>query len=301
MVMLMLRAFFTLVCFCLIGTSAWAELRADRTDVNTSTGKAIVSVVFPAEIKGDLYLAFNLNGQLYFYNNLGTTSTKVTPFIRNASFSKTLQVLTVSSDGVPSGVYPLYQVVTIPDGDPLNFSNWIGGLGGLSTLNFRINIVDKPTDSVATSASPSPPQDLVSSSTSDCIVLKIQSRITKLIIARDKIGGEDGSDSDDESYSSDCKTVVGTATTQDSSSLVGSTTNATLAAQRTALGKDLYRKVCASCHGSNAKADQNNVMKGRDPLKIRSAIRSDKGGLMGILRDVTDTDLQVIAEYLKSL
>ncbi|WP_221898652.1 hypothetical protein [Bathymodiolus japonicus methanotrophic gill symbiont] len=51
-----------------------------------------------------------------------------------------LSLFDFSIDGVASGNYPIYQVVTQPGTDPLDFRNWIGGLAGLSVINFSIGL-----------------------------------------------------------------------------------------------------------------------------------------------------------------
>ena len=64
----------------------------------------------------------------------------VTPYRSHSHFSEDIDVLNISGLGIAPGLYPLYQVVTQPGTDPLNFMNWIGGLGGLSTINFTIGL-----------------------------------------------------------------------------------------------------------------------------------------------------------------
>tara|TARA_R110002073_G_scaffold16629_1_gene63661 strand:+ start:848 stop:1213 length:366 start_codon:yes stop_codon:yes gene_type:complete len=44
--------------------------------------------------------------------------------------------------GVPPGRYPIFKVVTQPGTNPLDFRNWIGGLGGLRSINFIIGLSD---------------------------------------------------------------------------------------------------------------------------------------------------------------
>jgi hypothetical protein len=124
------------------GLSAWggnarAQLIADKTVINSSTGSATVSVSFSAPIKGDLYLAAIFNSQFLFFTTNGAVTAKVTPFQANHTFNQAIKVLTLSSSGIPAGVYPLYQVVTLAGRDPLEPTNWIGGL---SQLDFSINL-----------------------------------------------------------------------------------------------------------------------------------------------------------------
>lgn len=41
---------------------------------------------------------------------------------------------------MPSGRYPLYQVIAKSGSNPLNPDNWIGGSAGLSIINFNIGL-----------------------------------------------------------------------------------------------------------------------------------------------------------------
>lgn len=131
-----------------ISTNALAQLSADKTDLNSSTGSASVSVTFPTAISGDLYLAVAVGGQLLFFSDNGSKlSTVIAPFISNGSFSNAIHVLDVTSTGIPAGTYTLYQVVTKAGSSPLDLSNWIGGL---SQLNFNINLSTPVAKSGAT-------------------------------------------------------------------------------------------------------------------------------------------------------
>ena len=123
-----------------ISLSASAHLASTRTVLN-STDSAVVTVNFAQPVSGDLYLATNVNGALVFFADQGKALTnKVLPFKSNGVFEGSLKVLDVSALGIPPNQYPLYEVVTAPGADPLNFNNWIGGLGGLHKLNFTIGL-----------------------------------------------------------------------------------------------------------------------------------------------------------------
>lgn len=137
-----------------MATSASAQLVADKNDINSTSGKASVSVTFPAPMNGDLYLAtvidkqvvidkqMVINKQIMFFADNGTKfSTDVAPFVANGNFSTPMHVLDVASDGIPPGIYSLYQVVVKPN-TPRNLdgllSNIIGD--GLSEIKFNINL-----------------------------------------------------------------------------------------------------------------------------------------------------------------
>lgn len=285
-----LKYFLVLIALSLIGVNASAHLSADKTVINKNTGKAIVSVNFITPVTGDLYLAVSINGQLLFYADSGkTVSIKVVPFLRNANFKDAIQALTVSSEGVPPGVYSLYQVITRPDTDPLDFKNWIGGLAGLSTLNLSINLPESPL------VKPQTPTD-ISTPANDCFLSKVRGMPDEFSEKKEVSEADDAAADEDENIDSkeaedeveDKPPVVDNCNTVTSSNIVTT-------------GKIIYRNNCTSCHGSNPLANQNNVMKGRDVTRIRDAIKSNKGGVMGALDDVRDTDLQAVSDYLKSL
>jgi hypothetical protein len=120
-----------------LGGNVGAQLIADKTVINSSTGSATVSVSFPAQIKGDLYLATILDNQFLFFTANGAATTKATPFQANHTFNQTIKVLTIASSGIPAGTYPLYQVVTLAGKEPWESTNWIGEL---SQLDFSINL-----------------------------------------------------------------------------------------------------------------------------------------------------------------
>ncbi len=128
-----------------LSANSLAQLVADKTDVNSSTGKASVSATFSGPTTGDLYLATMVGGQLLFFADNGTKfSSNIAPFITNGNFSAPLHLLDVVSDGIPSGTYSLFQVVAKSGSSPLDFNNWIGGMAGLSELKFNINLAPAP-------------------------------------------------------------------------------------------------------------------------------------------------------------
>lgn len=133
-----------------ICSSAFAQLSADRTDINSSTGPATVTVSFPQAVSGDLYIAALAGSQFLFVTSTGFT-TQVLPFKTNSTFSTPIQALQVNSAGIPAGTYSLFQVVVKAGADPLNVTNWIGGFAGLSELKFNINLTQTTTtvDTVA--------------------------------------------------------------------------------------------------------------------------------------------------------
>ncbi len=137
-------------------TGVFADLRTDRSVIRNNTlradtsvsrieGERVIAIArFQEPIDaGDLYIAARVNGVLTFIANEGNefSSTPV-PFRANSLLSEEIIVLDLVGQGIPPGRYPIFKVVTQPGTDPLDFRNWIGGLGGLSSINFIIGLSD---------------------------------------------------------------------------------------------------------------------------------------------------------------
>jgi hypothetical protein len=71
-----------------------------------------------------LYIATEVNGELLFLVDEGNLfTTAIVPYCSNSHFSEDIDALNISGLGIAAGRYPLYQVVTQPGSDPLNFLN----------------------------------------------------------------------------------------------------------------------------------------------------------------------------------
>jgi hypothetical protein len=125
-----------------LSPNAFADLATNRAVVRNDGSQYVrATVKFRAAVNGDLYFATRVHGRLYFLADEGKSfTTEVRPFRSNGHFSHDFLALDISGLGIAPGLYPFYQVVTTPGSDPLNFSNWVGGLGGLSTINFNIGL-----------------------------------------------------------------------------------------------------------------------------------------------------------------
>ena len=130
------------VILCALSTDALADLRTDRAVLkNDGTGQIIAIARFLEPVEGDLYIATQVSGALVFIINEGTAfSSTPAPFRANSLFSEDIVVLNVRDQGISPGRYPLFKVVTQPGADPLDFRNWVGGLGGLRSINFIIGL-----------------------------------------------------------------------------------------------------------------------------------------------------------------
>ena len=125
-----------------LSPNAFADLSTDRAVVRNDGNERInATVKFQIPVNGDLYIATLVNGKLLFLADEGKLFTPdIVPFRSNSHFSEDIDALDISGQGIDPGLYPLYQVVVEPGSDPLNFLNWVGGLDGLSTINFNIGL-----------------------------------------------------------------------------------------------------------------------------------------------------------------
>lgn len=244
--------------------STHADLSANTTSISNGA-KALVSVNFPKPVTGDLYLAVSINNGLYFFGDQGVKfSPAIIPYQKNGVFNTKFDVLEVASAGVPAGIYTLYQVVTLPDRDPRDFNNWVGGLGGLSSLNFSINQAQ---------ATLSPALAPPNSSAVNCGVSKVKSAYFV-----EKKVDDDQDDDCPNAYVNGLPLLPSTPTT----------------------GKELYAAKCFNgCHG-NPRANKDNVLKGKDFNNIRTAINKNKGSMGVALKGISDNELKTISDYLKT-
>ncbi len=122
-----------------LSTPAWAERLKPEHAVVDDGSDLNVSIDFPTESTGDLYIATDIGGVLYFFTEHGWSST---PSAREfgQTYSGTKQFDLGNSRGVEGGIYPLYQVVVSPNADVLDTRNWVGGLNSLGRSSFQINL-----------------------------------------------------------------------------------------------------------------------------------------------------------------
>ncbi len=126
-----------LISLCLLSVSAWSsELRISK-GVYCGNDDVNVTANFPANETGDMYAATIINQQLRFITPTGLTSNPV-PFIANSTFNGEYNLFSHKQLGVTQGIFQIYQVLTIPGGDPLNVNNWIGGFAGLNIVNLSL-------------------------------------------------------------------------------------------------------------------------------------------------------------------
>jgi len=260
---------------------AVAELNTDRAVIHSDddTHRVAAHANFATSVSGDLYLATQVNGELLFFANGGQELTfEPVPFASNNEYSGQIPLFDFPAAGIAPGRYPVYQVVTQAGTDPLNFNNWVGGLGGLSVINFNISL----------------PAEISGDFNNDGFADDDHDRDGFHDDDHDQDGFHDD-DSDRDGYHDDDHDRDG-HTDHDHSD---DNNNTNGDAEQ---GRSRYT-TCASssCHGADPAMNQNHILEARDPSEILEAIQEDKGG-MGFLRDaITTSDAQNIAAYLNNL
>jgi hypothetical protein len=132
-----MKKFGLIISLCLLSISAWSsELHISKA-VHCGDDDVITTAVFRTPETGDMYAATIINQQLNFITPTGLTTNSV-PFIANSTFNGEYKLLSHRQMGLTQGNYPIYQVLTIPGGDPLNVNNWIGGFAGLRIVNLSL-------------------------------------------------------------------------------------------------------------------------------------------------------------------
>ncbi|MCX7088602.1 MAG: hypothetical protein NTV00_11185 [Methylococcales bacterium] len=263
-----------------ISATTLAQVYSPRLNVNSINGDTVKALVsFPAPVVGDLYLAVDLGGKYYFMAANGALSLDKVPFQKNGNFSADITVLDVASAGINPGIYPLYQVVTLPGADPLNFNNWIGGLNGLSHIDFAINLantapIPTQTPTLAPTPAPAPTQSPISTPVPEVTPAPEVTPPAPTPVP------------------TTAPTPVPTPT-----SSAGAV-----------VGKAKYKSLGCSaggCHKADPSSNTNKVLSGISVAALKDSIVRNKGD-MGYLAKTTDSqfasdaDLQAIADYLKT-
>ncbi len=123
-----------------LSSPAWAEGLDPGHSVVKDAEDIQVSVNFPQAKTGDLYIAADVGGVLYFYTDHGWAPTPL-PREYSKTYLGTKQINLGNSSGIAPGIYPVYQVVTTPNApDVYDTRNWIGGLASLGQTSFQVKL-----------------------------------------------------------------------------------------------------------------------------------------------------------------
>ncbi len=125
--------------YCLLSLSVSASELYTAKAVLNDGDQLVAEVRFDTTESGDLYVAVILDDVLWFYTTAGFT-TKVEPFKRGQTYQGNYPIFNFKAEEIPAGQYTLYQVVTLVGTNPLDLSNW---QGGLHSLKFTVGLPDK--------------------------------------------------------------------------------------------------------------------------------------------------------------
>ncbi len=298
---------------------AVAELQTDRAVINDSASRISATANFPTPVSGDLYVATQINGKYIFFTDKGEFLPTATPFSQNTEHVGKVTILDLPAEGSSPGRYPLYQVITNPGTDPLDFNNWVGGLGGLSKINFTIGLPteqsgDFNNDGFADDDSNKDgfhdddknyngfhdddsdndgfhDDDKDRNGHRDSEENNNLDPTTPINI--NCSGNESGSENDGSS-DDNCINNIPTPAPVPTTPVSG---NSIITEGLTAYAS------CASssCHGANPAFNQNGILDARNPSATMEAIAGNKGG-MGVLSAIITADsANKISAYLNSL
>jgi hypothetical protein len=121
-------------------TPAWAERIAPDRSVVGHAEDLHVSIDFPKSTTGDLYIAADVGGTLYFYSEQGWVKTPL-PREYAQTYTGAKQINLGNASGITPGIYPIYQVILAPNAaDVYDTRNWVGGLSSLGQTSFQVNL-----------------------------------------------------------------------------------------------------------------------------------------------------------------
>jgi hypothetical protein len=135
------KACLSLALAATLCSPAWAERLDPIHSVVGEREDIVVSISFPNTKTGDLYIAADVGGVFYFYNEHNEWVTSPVPHEYAQAYSGTKQVILGNTAGISQGIYSIYQVIAIPNApDIYDTRNWVGGLGSLGQTSFQVKL-----------------------------------------------------------------------------------------------------------------------------------------------------------------
>ncbi|MCK5720469.1 MAG: hypothetical protein KAH84_11055 [Thiomargarita sp.] len=133
-----MKKWFLSFLLCLSFSSNSSELYSPQTILHGDNQEITAKVKFASRETGDMYVATFLAGKLLFLTTEMNWVTTITPFLQNQTFEGEYPLFSVESGVLVGGNYPLYQIISKTNTDPLNPENWLGGEAGLNFLSFSL-------------------------------------------------------------------------------------------------------------------------------------------------------------------
>ena len=278
--------------FSALSNIAVAEITTPKAVVgsNGAEERLIASAKFATPVSGDLYVAVAVGGKLIFLADNGNKVTEsVSPFAENQQYFGTISLLDLSTAGIAPGQYQMYQLVAQSGTNPLDVTNWVGGLSGLSSINLMVNLPDNVTGDFDHDGFPD--NDLNRDGFDDR-----DANRNGVVEVEESGQGDNGSDDNGSNDNGSNDNGSDDNGSNDNSS---NDNNMPVTGASTSTGKTLYSTHCTGCHGIDPTRGKNGIDEATNPRDTREAINRNKGG-MGYLNFLTDADLQAIATYVRN-
>jgi cytochrome c553 len=120
-----------------LASSQANQLRIDKTVFYPTDATITPRAYFSSAVQGDLYLAVLVGQQLYFITPDRALVPTPTPLVAQGVFEGARELVSFSNQGIAPAVYPLYMVVSRPNGDVMRSDNWVSEL---SSLRLTVNL-----------------------------------------------------------------------------------------------------------------------------------------------------------------
>jgi len=274
-----------------------AELTAPKTVFQFNQGSISPELNFSQAESGDLYLAFQLNGEgtYYFLTANGSISDQAFVYAELDNYVGNYPLPSFGTANIGNGRYQFYMLMVNSGASVYDTSNWIGGLSALQKINFSLGgaeISDLDTDGDGWFD-----DDLNKDGFHDS-----DSNFDGYY---DDDANRDGYHDTDSTLTTTTATNTSTDTTTNNTGSTTTTTSTSSASNtdtqtNISRGLSTYTSYCAACHGSNPLRNRDGILSARTASNTARAIERNEGG-MGFLSTLSDTDLQDIADYINSL
>ncbi len=293
-------------------------------DVEIVTDRAVVGendtlearLRFPAADQGDLYVAARIGGKLRFYGEDGKFHSDPVPYKQDGTFDQEETLFRFPGMMVPAGRYILYAAITDAGADVYDTSRWHGPLAR------QLFIANEPGQMSGDHDGDGWPdddsnRDGFSDMDHNYDGWRDDDENRNGIPDQDENGDgqsshddngsgnddngsgndDNGNDYDDNGSGNDDN---GSGNDDNGSSSSNDDSSGTGSAGDPVQGESLYTQNCSGCHGSDPANNRNGIREGRNAGETREAIAKNKGG-MGYLADQLSTsDIDAIAAYIRS-
>ena len=135
----MLRTLFYLLLFSHVTCFAETQLLTPNPVLYNNAVALEINLHLTTPLTGDLYLATQLpiDPQLVFITPTKGLQNEPTPYLAKQTFTGDSTLLSIASEGMPVGIYPVYQIITQVGASPFDPKSW---LTALNLLQFSVGL-----------------------------------------------------------------------------------------------------------------------------------------------------------------